>query len=78
MNVALSEIVERFTQRSPVTVMVRRTLEHALSSQWIDEVFEAQRDKQYTRELLFSSVVDLMGLVALGLRPSLHAAAQSV
>lgn len=77
MNVALSEIVERFTQRSPVTVMVRRTLEHALSSQWIDEVFEAQRDKQYTRELLFSSVVDLMGLVALGLRPSLHAAAQS-
>ncbi|ATB36559.1 Mobile element protein [Cystobacter fuscus] len=77
MNVALNAIVERFTQRSPVTVMVRRTLEHALSSQWIDEVFEAQRDKQYTRELLFSSVVDLMGLVALGLRPSLHAAAQS-
>jgi IS4 transposase len=77
MNVALNEIVERFTQRSPVTVMVRRTLEHALSSQWIDEVFEAQRDRQYTRELLFSSVVDLMGLVALGLRPSLHAAAQS-
>ena len=77
MNVALKEIVERFTQRSPVTVMVRRTLEHALSSQWIDEVFEAQRDRQYTRELLFSSVVDLMGLVALGLRPSLHAAAQS-
>lgn len=77
MNVALNELVERFTQRSPITVMVRRTLEHALSSQWIDEVFEAQRDKQYTRELLFSSVVDLMGLVALGLRPSLHAAAQS-
>jgi IS4 transposase len=77
MNVALNELVERFTQRSPVTVMVRRTLEHALSSQWIDEVFEAQRDRQYTRELLFSSVVDLMGLVALGLRPSLHAAAQS-
>lgn len=77
MNVALNELVERFTQRSPVTVMVRHTLEHALSSQWIDEVFEAQRDKQYTRELLFSSVVDLMGLVALGLRPSLHAAAQS-
>jgi hypothetical protein len=77
MNVALNELLERerFTQRSPVTVMVRRTLEHALSSQWIDEVFEAQRDKQYTRELLFSWVVDLMGPVALGLRPSLHATA---
>ncbi|HYO66082.1 MAG TPA: hypothetical protein VEU33_08370, partial [Archangium sp.] len=34
MNVALNEILERFTQRSPVTVMVRRTLEHALSSKW--------------------------------------------
>jgi hypothetical protein len=41
MNVALNEIVERLTQRSPVTVMVRRTLEYALSSKWIDEVFEA-------------------------------------
>jgi len=49
----------------------------AVSSQWIDELFEEQREKQYTRELLFSTVVDLMGLVALGLRPSLHAAAQS-
>ena len=77
MNVALNALVERLTQRSPVTVMVRRTLEHALSSKWIDEVFESQREKQYTRELLFSSVVDLMGLVAMGLRPSLHAAAQS-
>ena len=74
---ALKTILERFAQRSPVTVMVRRTLEHALSSQWVDEVFEAHREEQYTRELLFSSVVDLMGVVALGLRPSLHAAAQS-
>ena len=74
---ALKTILERFAQRSPVTVMVRRTLEHALSSQWVDEVFEANREEQYTRELLFSSVVDLMGVVALGLRPSLHAAAQS-
>ena len=73
----MDAIVERFTQRSPVTVMVRQTLQHALSAQWIDELFEEQRDKQYTRELLFSTVVDLMGLVALGLRPSLHAAAQS-
>jgi IS4 transposase len=74
---ALEAIMERFMQRSPVTVMVRRTLQHAVSSQWIDALFEAQRDKQYTRELLFSTMVDLMGVVALGLRPSLHAAAQA-
>lgn len=74
---ALEAIVERFTKRSPVTVMVRRILQHAMNSQWIDQLFEAQREKQYTRELLFSTVVDLMALVALGLRPSLHAAAQA-
>lgn len=74
---ALEAIVERFTKRSPVTVMVRRILQHAMNSQWIDQLFEEQREKQYTRELLFSTVVDLMALVALGLRPSLHAAAQA-
>ncbi|ATB41639.1 Mobile element protein [Cystobacter fuscus] len=62
---ALDAMVERFTQRGPITLMVRRTLEHALSSQWIDEVFEAHREQQYARELLFSTVVDWMGLVAL-------------
>jgi hypothetical protein len=40
-------------------------------------VFEQNREEQYTRKLLFSTVVDLMALVALGLQPSLHAAAQA-
>jgi hypothetical protein len=33
MNVALNEIVERLTQRSPVMVMVRRTLEYLPASE---------------------------------------------
>jgi hypothetical protein len=33
--------------------------------------------RQYTRELLFSSVVDLMALVVTGVRQSLHAAYQA-
>ena len=32
-------------------------------------VFEANRNKQYARELLFSTVVELTTLVSLGLRP---------
>jgi hypothetical protein len=36
-------------------------------------VFEAERQRQYSRELLFSTVVELMTLVSLGLRPSLQA-----
>ncbi|SEJ61967.1 hypothetical protein SAMN04244572_04677, partial [Azotobacter beijerinckii] len=45
---------------------------------WVDEVFETNRQRQYPRELLFSTVVELMSLVSLGLRPSLHAAARQM
>lgn len=56
--------------------MAHLALDAALPAQWIDEVFQAHRSRQYPRELLFSSVVELMMLVTLGLRPSLHAAAR--
>lgn len=55
--------------------MAHLALDQALPAHWIDEVFQAHRQRQYPRELLFSSVVELMLLVTLGLRPSLHAAA---
>lgn len=58
--------------------MARMALEHALPAGWVDEVFEAHRRKQYSRELLFSTVVELTTLVSLGLRPSLHAAARQM
>jgi IS4 transposase len=69
-------LLERFAQGAPVAVMARLGLQRAIGPSWVDEVFEAHRGGQYTRELTFSTVVDLMSLVALGLRPSLHAAAQ--
>ncbi len=74
---ALEAILERFEKRSPLTVMVRLVMQQALSREWLEEVFERNRDKQYTRELLFSTVVDLMAVVALGFKKSLHAAAQA-
>lgn len=74
----LDEVLKRFANKSPVTIMARLTMQRALSPEWMDELFEAKREQQYTRELLFSTEVDLMALVALGLRPSLHAAAQSM
>lgn len=58
--------------------MARLALELAMPAEWVDEVFEANRQLQYPRELLFSTVVELMSLVALGLRPSLHAAARQM
>ena len=74
---ALDRVVERFIEGSPVTVMARLGLERALEPQWLDALFEQHSERQYTRELLFSTTVDLMSLVAVGLRPSLHAAAKA-
>jgi hypothetical protein len=59
----LEPIFNRFVERSPFAVMSRALLERALCPRELDELFERQADKQYTRELLFSSVVDLLSLV---------------
>ena len=72
----LKEVLERFEKQAPVSVMARVALERAIEPAWVDEVFEAHRQRQYSRELLFSTVVELTSLVSLGLRPSLHAAAK--
>ena len=69
-------VIERFEQQTPASVMARMVLEEALPAKWIDEVFEAHRGQQYARKLMLSTVVELMTLVTLGLRPSLHAAAR--
>lgn len=71
-------VLERFERHAPASVMARLALEHAFPAGWVDEVFEAHRQRQYSRELLFSTVVELTTLVCLGLRPSLHAAARQM
>ena len=72
----LDEVLARFEEHAPLSVMMRLALERAMPAGWVDEVFEATRQRQYARELLFSTVVKLTSLVSLGLRPSLHAAAK--
>ena len=55
----LKEILTRFEEHAPLSVMMRLALEHAMPAGWIDEVFEQTRQRQYPRELLFSTVVEL-------------------
>jgi len=74
----LSKALERFVDKAPITVMARAAMEHALATEQIDELFNQRAERQYTRDLLFSSVVDLMGLVVSKVQPSIHAAYQSV
>jgi IS4 transposase len=72
--VVRDDIFERFVQQSPITVMARAALEHALSPQAIDGLFEQVAERQYTRTLLFSAVVDLMGSVVARIQPAVNAA----
>jgi IS4 transposase len=72
----LSKAFETFVKGSPVCVMIRGTLEHALPAAFVDRIFEETATKQYTRSLLFSDVVDLMGSVVCQVFPSVNAAYQ--
>src|SRR3954447_19107188 len=57
-------LFERFAAGTPLSVMTRALLENALQPKPLDELFERLAVHQYTRELLFSTVVETMALVA--------------
>lgn len=67
------EVFERFVKRSALTVMTRATMEHALDEAALNQLFDQTAESQYTRKLLFSSVVELMTLVVCN-RISVHRA----
>jgi IS4 transposase len=70
----LGAVFERFVDRSPISVMVRGTLERVLGADPLDRWYEHTAQKQYTRDLLFSTVYDLMSQVVFRIQPSVHAA----
>ena len=70
----LDKVFEPFIQETPICVMARATLQRILDPQHLDQLFARTAQRQYTNELLFSSLVDLMTRVVLGQEPSVHAA----
>jgi IS4 transposase len=70
----LGEVFDRFVEKSPISVMVRGTLERVLGADQLDLWYERTTKKQYTRDLLFSTVYDLMSQVVFRIKPSVHAA----
>jgi hypothetical protein len=69
----LDPIFQVYLAASPVCVMTRAILERALSGEALDALFARMSPLQYTRELLFSQVVELMGRVAFRQSPSVGA-----
>jgi IS4 transposase len=73
----MNAVIARCAEKIPVTLMARLTLQYALDPSWMDTLFKRESGRQYQRELMFSTAVELMSIVAVGSQPSLHAAAKA-
>ena len=65
---------EPFLKEAPFCVMARAALESLFARDRLDRLFESTAQIQYTRDLLFSQVVELMIAVVLRQQPSVRAA----
>jgi hypothetical protein len=74
----LADIFQPFVQESPISVMVRGLLERMMNPKQLDEWFEQVADQQYTRDLLFSTVFELMTQVVCGVRKSVNRAYEAM
>lgn len=72
----LGQVFEQFVEKSPISVMARASVEYALAHSVLDSLFDENAENQYTRTLLFSTVVDLMGVVVTGSFTSIYTAFQ--
>jgi hypothetical protein len=73
----LNPIFEKFVEKSPVSVIARSMMERLLNPEQLDQWFEETAKAQYTKDLLFSSVFDIMSQVVSGSRRTVHAAHQA-
>jgi Transposase DDE domain len=73
----LGKVFERFASGSPLTVMLRGTLEYALRPELLNQLFAETATRQYTHKLLFSTLVDVTALVVCRIHRSHHAAYQA-
>src|SRR5437016_5087760 len=70
----LATVFDKFVEESPLSVMSRALMEYALQPGPIDEMFERTATVQHTDKLLFSTVVDMMGLIVCGFSDSVNSA----
>jgi len=70
----LGKAFARFVEKSPISVMVRGTLERVLGAEQLDTWFARTAQKQYTRTVLFSTVYDVLSQVVFRIKPSVRAA----
>lgn len=70
----LKKMVGPFVEQRPFCVLVRAALERMLSPARLNQLFQKHATNQYERDLLFSSLVELMARVVTRVEPSVLAA----
>jgi hypothetical protein len=75
-DIMLSPVFKPFVDESPISVMARGMVERVLNPDQINTWFNSTASAQYTKDLLFSSIVDIMTQVVCGSRRSVNAAYQ--
>lgn len=73
----LNPIFQRFAKKSPLCVMAAVLLARVFAADKLDRLFEQAAERQYTQDLLFSTVFSLMSKVVCAIEPSVHAAYQA-
>jgi hypothetical protein len=74
----LEKLVKPFVEQRPYTVMVRASLEVMLSPDRLDQLFRDQANQQYERDLLFSSLVEVIARVVTRIEPTVLASYRSL
>ena len=62
----LSPVFAPFIKNSPISIMARGMLERVLNPDQLNEWFDTTAKEQYTKDLLFSTLFDLMSQVVQG------------
>src|ERR1700742_134332 len=70
----VGQIMQRFVESSPVTVMSRAVLEFSFPDEALNRLFQQSANRQYQDKLLFSTVVKAMSLVVSRSRSSVRQA----
>ena len=59
----LTPVFKPFVEESPISIMARGMIERVLNPDQLNQWFNTTAKNQYTKDLLFSSLFDIMSLV---------------
>jgi hypothetical protein len=67
------EIIDRFARQAPAATLFRATFERVYSAEKLDQVFRVHKGRQVEGDTVFSALVELLGPVVHGAKPTVNA-----